>query len=121
MRRRITGSIVSKIISAVDPEGKGTYQFLPEEGGPSLREEIEHSGLMGGVARRLKGAADEYVAEKLDEIERRIDRKLDEIDRRLCEWRDREVSHRLRIIKITLAASVLVALLSLLYDYLRAH
>jgi len=120
-RRRWAGSIVSKILSAADPGSQKTYQFLPEEGGPSLRQDIEQSGLVGGVARRIKGAADEYVAQKLDEIEKRIDRKLDEIDKRLCEWRDREVTHRLRIIRITLAASVLVALLSLLYDYLRVH
>ena len=53
------------------------------------------------------------------EIEARIDRKLDEIDRRLGEWRDREITNRLKIIKITLIASVFVLLLSLGYNYLK--
>ncbi len=54
---------------------------------------------------------------KLDEIELRIDQKLNEIDQRLAEWRDREVANRLRILKITLGFTVVVAVLSLLYNY----
>ena len=57
----------------------------------------------------------------MQEIEDRIDYKLDEIDRRLAEWRNRELANRLRIIKITLVVSVVIALLSLLYTYLRAR
>lgn len=39
----------------------------------------------------------------------------------LAEWRDREIINRMRIIKIALFASVVVALLSLAYVYVRAH
>jgi hypothetical protein len=92
------------------------YKFLPpDQRPPTFQEEVEDRGLIGSLTGRIKGAADDYVREKLDEIEKRIDRKLDEIDRRLSEWRDRELVNRLRIIKITLAASVLVAMLSLGY------
>ncbi len=98
--------------------GGDEYRFLPEEDERrGLRERIENVGVVGGIARTLRGAADDYVAEKLDEIERRIDRKLEEIDRRLCEWRDREVSNRLRIVRITLIGTVIVAALSLGYEY----
>jgi hypothetical protein len=120
-RRSIVGSLVSKIVheSSADSED---YRFLPEDkGGPSLKEQIADEGLVGGLARKIRGAADDYVREKLDEIEARIDHKLDEIDRRLAEWRDREIANRLRIIKITLFASVLVAVLSLAYNFLKSH
>ena len=46
-----------------------------------------------------------------------IDRKLDEIDRRLAEWRDKEIANRIRILKITLWASVIVGVFSLIYSY----
>ncbi len=120
VRRRVLGSMVSKLLSSDSVANGSDYRFLPDD--PSspttLRDQIAQTGLVGGVARKIKGVADDYVREKLDEIEQRIDRKLDEIDERLGEWRDREMTHRLRIIKITLLASILVALLSLLYDYL---
>ena len=48
----------------------------------------------------------------------RIDRKLDEIDRRLGDWRDKEIANRIRILKITLWASVIVGVVSLLYSYI---
>jgi tetrahydromethanopterin S-methyltransferase subunit G len=121
-RRQMVGSLISKLIDG-DGGGNeaGEYKFLPEDrNAPSLRDQIAEEGVVGGIARRLRGAADDYVREKLDEIERRIDRKLDEIDRRLGEWRDREIANRLRIIKITLAASVIVALLSLGYDLIKS-
>jgi len=121
-RREMLGSLISKMIDSetCPQEGEGEeYKFLPEDKGvPSLREQIAEEGVVGGIARRIRGAADDYVREKLDEIELRIDRKLDEIDRRLAEWRDREIANRLKIIKITLVASVIVALLSLGYDLL---
>lgn len=116
-RRRWVGSIIGKLISTPAADrGKTEYQFLPEAD-QSLKHTIEEEGVVGGLTRKIKGAADSYVHEKLDEIERRIDRKLDEIDARLGEWRDREIRNRLRIIKITLIASIVVALLSLGYDY----
>lgn len=119
-RRSLAGSLVAKLLSSQGERSDDQYRFLPEDGKPSLKAEVKQNGLVSGVAKKLRGVADDYIAEKLDEIERRIDLKLDEIDRRLSEWRDREVSHRLRIIKITLIASILVAVLSLLYDSFRS-
>ena len=86
-----------------------------------LKEEIESSGLFGGIANRVKRQADSYVNQKLDEIEARIDRKLDEIDRRLAEWRDKEIANRIRILKITLWVSVIVAVISLIYSYIQVQ
>jgi hypothetical protein len=119
-RRRAVGSLIGKVLEA--PTQGGDYKFLPEEdGGPSLRESIQQAGVVGGIAQQLRGAADEYVHQKLDEIEHRIDRKLDEIDARLAEWRDREIRNRLRIVKITLIAAIVVAFVSLGYDYLKTR
>jgi hypothetical protein len=87
----------------------------------SIKEEIEEAGLFGGITSRLKKSADAYVNQKLDEIEARIDRKLDEIDRRLSEWRDKEIANRIRIMKITLWASVIVAAVSLIYAYIKVY
>ncbi|HEX8339783.1 MAG TPA: hypothetical protein VF624_02635 [Tepidisphaeraceae bacterium] len=86
---------------------------------PALRDQIEESGFFTGIANRVKKQADSYVNQKLDEIEARIDRKLDEIDRRLAEWRDKEIANRIRILKITLWASVVVAAISLIYSYVQ--
>jgi len=115
-RRRTMGSIISRLVDAGEQDDD--YRFLPEKTEvPTLKERIREQGVVGGIAHTLRGVADDYVAEKLDEIEVRIDRKLDEIDQRLAEWRDREIANRIKIIKITLVASVLVALLSLGYHY----
>ena len=116
VRRKRRGLVAGLIAKAVEAESAGEYQFLPEKEEPTLREQIEEEGVVGGITRKLRGVADDYVREKLDEIEARIDRKLDEIDRRLGEWRDREVANRLKILKITLLFSVLVALICLGYD-----
>lgn len=120
-RRKLVGSLIAKAITGTSVEESEVYRFLPEDTAavPSLKEHIVEEGVVGGIARKLRGVADDYVREKLDEIEARIDRKLDEIDQRLAEWRDREIANRLKIIKITLAASVIVALLSLVYTSLR--
>jgi len=138
-RRAMLGSIVSNMIGESDNAAE--YQFLPPAEGNanaaptatptpplapanrdrSIKEEIEESGLFGGIASRVKKTADQYINQKLDEIESRIDRKLDEIDRRLAEWRDKEIANRLRILKITLWASVIVAALSLIYSYLKVN
>jgi hypothetical protein len=138
-RRAVLGSIVSSIIGE---DVVSDYQFLPPQqtsgtGNPaaqpsspqaqaqaraaSLREEIEDEGLFGGITGRIKRSADSYLNQKLDEIEARIDRKLDEIDRRLGEWRDKEVANRIRILKITLWASVIVAAFSLIYSYVKVY
>jgi hypothetical protein len=120
-RREVMGSFISKLVQGESPESED-YKFLPEDkAGLSLRDRIAEEGVVGGIARKIRGVADDYVREKLDEIEARIDRKLDEIDRRLAEWRDREIENRLRIIKITLVASVIVALLSLGYDLVKSR
>ena len=132
-RRAMLGSIVSNMIGDASPAGD--YQYLPPQASPtasttttapppppgSIKDEIEESGLFGGIAGRIKKSADSYVNQKLDEIESRIDRKLDEIDRRLAEWRDKEIANRIRILKITLWASVIVAILSLIYSYLKIY
>jgi hypothetical protein len=98
--------------------GTGT---VPPPRDRTIKEEIEESGLFGGIATRVKKTADQYINQKLDEIESRIDRKLDEIDRRLAEWRDKEIANRIRILKITLWASVIVASLSLVYSYVKVN
>jgi len=117
-RRAVMGWLIARVVER--GEEPDDYRFLPEqENGLSLKEHIAESGVVGGIAQKLRGVADQYVAEKLDEIERRIDRKLDEIDGRLAEWRNREVSNRLRIIKITLLAAIVVAVISLGYDCVR--
>ncbi|MGD1278159.1 MAG: hypothetical protein ABR964_13180 [Tepidisphaeraceae bacterium] len=128
-RRALLGSIVANIVG--DGQLSNEYEFLPPEpGGPaapdsppadSLKADIEESGLFGGITSRIKRTADQYLNQKLDEIEARIDRKLDEIDRRLAEWRDKEIANRIRILKITLWASVIVAVVSLIYSYVTAY
>lgn len=127
-RRALLGSIVSSIVG--DEQSEADYQFLPGEQPqvrdsvtpstrtPTIKDDIEESGLFGGLASRVKKSADSYVNQKLDEIEARIDRKLDEIDRRLGEWRDKEIANRIRILKITLWASVIVGIVSLIYSYI---
>jgi hypothetical protein len=124
-RRTWLGGLVARMIGE---EGPSDYRFLPGDGqspgtsgpapSPTIREDIEESGLFGGISSRIKKTADQYLNQKLDEVEARIDRKLDEIDRRLAEWRDKEIANRIRILKITLWASVIVALVSLIYSYI---
>jgi hypothetical protein len=135
-RRAALGSMVSKIIGETgtpkdyhylppaqnQPEGtvpppRPTTGSIPS----SIKEEIEESGLVGGLTNAIKKSADSYLNQKLDEIESRIDRKLDEIDRRLAEWRDKEIANRIRILKITLWASVIVGVVSLIYAYVKAY
>jgi hypothetical protein len=130
-KRAMIGSMVSRMIG--EAESGGEYQFLPPpQAGPSgssavpprpsnIKEEIEEQGLLGGLTNRLKKTADSYVNQKLDEIESRIDRKLDEIDRRLAEWRDKEIANRIRILKITLWASVIVGAVALIYAYIKEY
>ena len=124
-RRAIIGSMVAKMVGHAD--SAADYKFLPDPAaGPgvapsrtsSVREDIEEAGLIGGLTSRLKKTADAYLNQKLDEIEARIDRKLDEIDRRLGEWRDKEIANRIKILKITLWASVIVGAASLIYSYI---
>ncbi len=125
-RRSFIGSLAAKIVGEDDDE---PYRYLSPVDDPNakapaakplpprLREQIEERGLFGGLADRVRRSADSYVNTKLDEIEARIDRKLDEIDKRLAEWRDKEIANRVRILKITLWASVIVSIISLAYAY----
>lgn len=125
-RRSLMASWLAKMIDG-DGGDSNDYRFLPEDTGgdaesikDSLKRQIEDHGVVGGIASRLRGAADDYIRVKLDEIERRIDEKLSEIDQRLAEWRDREVANRLKILRITLAFTVLVAIMSLGYNYVKS-
>ncbi|UCG33162.1 MAG: hypothetical protein JSU68_00740 [Phycisphaerales bacterium] len=125
-RRKVIGDLLGRALARQPRERHREYHFLPEtDATAQLAPDGGKRGLVGGIAQRLKGeiqgAADEYIDAKLSEVERRIDAKLDEIDVRLAEWRDREVRNRLKILKITLLATVVVALLSLGYNYLRAR
>lgn len=128
-RRSMLGGLVASIVG--ESRSSADYRFLPPPSdspgdgpstvgsvkSPTIKEEIEESGLFGGISNRIKKTADQYLNQKLDEIEARIDRKLDEIDRRLGEWRDKEIANRIRILKITLWASVIVGIVSLIYTY----
>ncbi len=129
-RRSLIGSWLAKIVddgtAAGDEPGppEGGTQFAGgsdavDDPSASLKRDIEDRGIVGGLANRLRGAADEYIKVKLDEIEQRIDDKLNEIDQRLAEWRDREIANRLKILRITLAFTVVVALLSLGYNFFK--
>jgi hypothetical protein len=125
-RRKVISDLLSRALARQPRERERDYHFLPEaDSATPLTAEGGKRGLVGGIAKKLKteirGAADEYIDAKLNEVERRIDAKLDEIDVRLAEWRDREVRNRLKIIKITLLATIVVALLSLGYNYVRAR
>jgi len=125
-RRTVLGAMVSNFLGpdAAPPTRPGAApadNTTAEGRSLSIKHEIEEAGLFGGLAGRIKKSADGYVNQKLDEIEARIDRKLDEIDRRLAEWRDKEIANRILILKITLWASVIVGLFSLVYSYIQIH
>ncbi len=119
-RDKWLGSMLSDLLDA-EPEIQEAQQSAQSSQGVTLKEHIEEKGLIEGLGSGLRGAADGYIREKMEEIEARIDYKLDEIDRRLAEWRNRELANRLRMIKIALVFSVVIALLSLLYTYVRSH
>jgi hypothetical protein len=98
----------------------------PDAPGARANAGDQKVGMLHSAAERLRGAADSYIAVKLDEIEARVDAKLNHIEervdekmldlhRQLRELRDRELRHRLRLLKITLVFTVLVAALSLGY------
>jgi hypothetical protein len=113
----LVGGNVPRTAARSRPSDSARDSAAPHD---NIKEEIEESGLWSGITNRIKRTADQYLDQKLDEIELRIDRKLQEIDDRLSEWRDKEIANRLKILKITLWASVIVALVSLLYSWMRA-
>ncbi len=119
-RDKWLGSMLSDLLDA-EPEIQEAQRSAQSSQGVTLKEHIEEKGLIEGLGSGLRGAADGYIREKMEEIEARIDYKLDEIDRRLAEWRNRELANRLRMIKIALIFSVVIALLSLLYTYVIRH
>ncbi|RJP33186.1 MAG: hypothetical protein C4547_12755 [Phycisphaerales bacterium] len=127
LRRSVIGSLLSRVLEPAQDSmprasASGEYHFLPdEERGDAVRRRIENEGVVGGIARTLRGVADDYVREKLDEIERRIDAKLDQIDERMQEWRDRELANRIRLMRITLVTAVIVAVISLGYHYVQSR
>ena len=130
--RRIGDGMVSRVVSKLldvpaTPEGEEDGE---QPAGASTGEQgnKRRVGVLHEVSQKLRGAADGYVAAKLDEIEARVDVKLDQIDHRIdakimqfhkqiTALRDRELRHRLRLLKITLAITLLVALLSLGYKW----
>lgn len=104
----------------------------PSEERPVPRSDSLRVNTLRSVAEHLRGAADSYVAAKLDELEARVDEKLDHIEERidrkivelheqLAEMRDRELRHRLRLLKITLIFTVIVAVVSLVYRWISVH
>ena len=110
---------------ADNPDGNSTLVNSDNVTTPRLR-------LLEGVTNQLRGAADSYIAAKLDEIEARVDAKLDHIEARidakivelelqLRQVRDKELRHRLRLLKITLIFTVIVAVLSLGYKWISTH
>lgn len=116
-----------------DPATPSADQDEPEASEPQAPEPPPQSDslrvrMLHNVTERLRGAADSYIAAKLDEIEARVDTKLDHIEgrvdhkmlelhRHITRLRDRELKHRLKILKITLAFTVAVAILSLIYKW----
>jgi hypothetical protein len=125
-KRAFIGKLVSNLVGENDEPPRSRSGNSPAATATaareaSIKEEIEEAGLLSGISNRLKRTADQYLNQKLDEIEARIDRKLEEIDRRLGQWRDREVANRLKILKITLWASVIVAIVSLIYSWLKVY
>ena len=112
-------------MSPTPNEAEATEESSPEAGQQAdWKVKVLH-----GAAEQLRGAADSYIAAKLDEIEALVDAKLDHVEQRidakivelhehLREVRDRELRHRLRMLKITLIFTVVVALLSLGYKWL---
>jgi len=114
--RRIEGPVTPSETPAPAPEA------------PPFEATNRRVSVLHAVTEQLRGAADDYIAAKMDEIEARVDQKLDHIEGRidrkivelheqLAEMRDRELRHRLRLLKITLVFTVLVALLSLGYKW----
>lgn len=119
-RRALLASLIGKVVGMPPTPPPAADPTRPASS-PNLKEQIVERGVVRGLATTIRGVTDDYIHQKLDEIEQRIDRKLDEIDQRLQEWRDREIANRLRIIKITLAASIVVALLSFGYGWIQSH
>ncbi|MBN2446739.1 MAG: hypothetical protein JXO22_08435 [Phycisphaerae bacterium] len=125
MTRDVVSVALGRLPENGDHAGDPATPTEPDKPAPRLK-------LLEGVANQLRGAADSYIAAKLDEIEARVDAKLDHIETRidskiaelesqLKELRDKELRHRLRLLKITLIFTVIVAVLSLGYKWISSH
>ncbi len=129
--RQVGRDVVSVAIGRLleRPKDAGSATAPPADpAAPPAPDSGRRLGILHSMAEQLRGAADTYVAAKLDEIEARVDQKLDaiegridrkivELHRQLADLRDRELQHRLRLLKITLIFAFLVAVLSLLYKW----
>jgi hypothetical protein len=131
-REMLSVTVGKWLAGAEPPLPSPTAQPPADPDQPADAAPEKHLNLLHGVAENLRGAADGYIAAKLDEIEARVDQKLDAIESRidrkivelhthLAEMRDRELRHRLRLLKITLIFSALVAALSLLYNWIKVR
>ncbi len=115
---------IGRMLGDVAPDAPS--ELPPSAGMVERPRETPQLAVLQRVAEKLRGVADEYIAAKLDEIEARVDQKLDHIEQRVDQklqalheqfrvLRDQEVRHRLRLLNLTLAFAMLVALLSLGY------
>ena len=114
--RRAAHSLLDKFISADELLEDVETEQKPAGHDP---DEVLGRKLKVGFKKAIGYAADDYIGQKLDEIERRIDVKLEDIDRKMDAWRTKEVRHRLRILRITIIAGCLVAVLSLIYSIVK--
>lgn len=125
--RQLGRDVVSIAVGKPGPDEPPATQ--PQQPPPADAPSETRIRVLHEVAERLRGAADSYIAAKMDEIEARVDAKLDHIEQRidrkivelheqLRELRDQEIRHRLRLLKLTLVFTVLVAVLSLGYKWL---
>jgi hypothetical protein len=127
--RSFVSNAVARMIGTSEPPASGGETGADAATPGPAPDAGRRVGVLHTVAERLRGAADSFVSAKLDEIEARVDAKLDEIERlidrkitslnvQLQELRDRELRHRLRLLRITLIFTVIVALLSLGYKFI---
>jgi len=126
--RDVVSVALGRLLDSPEAEPDATADPPEVEEAEKVEDAHRRVGMLHTMAEQLRGAADSFVAAKLDEIEARVDEKLDRIEQRidqkivelheqLAEMRDRELRHRLRLLKITLVFTVLVAALSLLYKW----
>jgi hypothetical protein len=133
VRQKGVDMVSSAVDRFLDPsQGQEDREWTVEdatEGEAPPPAQPARTNILHNVAEKMRGAADSYLAVKLDEIEARVDEKLDsiegrldrkvlEIHKQLIKMRDHEIRHRLRLLKMTLAFTLLVGLLSLGYKWL---
>lgn len=130
--RDLLSVALGRLVDSPEGEVSGAEPAASTAQTPDYERTHRRINILHGMAEQLRGAADQYVATKLDEIEARVDEKLDHIEARidrkiaelheqLAEMRDTELRHRVRLLKITLIFTVLVAALSLVYKWVSIH